>query len=120
MNKNMIKGVSGIVTLVGICASYAYGTKFEKNITVKKNYQRVGNSIEGPAHHIYMVSDSENNSYSVSKSLWYNQWNNNKLWNELEENSSHKIVGYGWRIPIFDVYPVIIRSDKISIDKVEE
>ena len=102
----------GLAGIVGLSMAYAYGTKFEKNITVKKNYTRVTRYMDGPPNHIYMISDSNNDSYALKKSLLYNHWNNNKLWVELEENSSHKVTGFGWRIPMLDIYPVIIKTDK--------
>lgn len=96
-----------IIPIISLKGLYAYNTYFEKEIKVKDKYTRLN---EGNGS--YMMSDSNNNIYRFGKSLWFMKFDNAETWNSLEKEESYKISGYGWRIPLLNIYPNVVKVDR--------
>ena len=95
-----------IGSTVGLSAIYAYGTQFEKDIVINKKYERIKGSKNSTSQ-IFMVSDSENNHYRVSKSVWFWQWYSTEMWSDMEEYKEYHVKGYGIRFGPLGTYPNI-------------
>ena len=105
-NKNIIIFIVIIIILIII---YTYGTKFEKIITVKEInnlyiYKSSGN----------FISDTNNNIYKISNSIFYLFFTSTELYDEIDSNKTYKIKGYGLRIPILGLYPQITSVELIK------
>lgn len=102
-----------IVLLVGVNACYAYGTDFERVITVERLYQRV-QSNEDATSHVYMVADAEGNSYEVVDSFLYWQFRSADVWNRMKEGERYRIHAFGWRIGWLSEFPKIIEAEAVT------
>ena len=81
---------------------YVYGTSYNKDIFVIKKYKFYVNGITK-----FMIIDDENKHYCVNNSLWYWKWNSLEDWHKIQENRRIKIKLYGYRIPMFGMFPNI-------------
>ncbi len=96
-----------IIIIINIV--YTYGTKFEKKITVKEInnlyvYKSSGN----------FLSDTNNNIYRISNSIFYLFFTSTELYEKIDPNKTYNIKGFGLRIPIIGLYPQIISADLIT------
>jgi hypothetical protein len=94
-------------------AMYAYGTKFNKTITIDDKFERVSGDQNGVSQ-IFTVSDRDNNVYRVSRSLWYWQWYSTELWNKMKKGETYNVTGYGIRLGFLSMYPNIISIQHID------
>lgn len=100
------------VGIVSIVPTYIYSTSFRKNITVKNKYIAVKDGYSR-----YMITDKHDNIYHVSKSLFFLKFDNAETWAKINENKMYDIRGYGFRSPLFNMYPKIIHiNDPTLID----
>ena len=95
--------ILGIMTVGHLC--YAIGTKEEKEIFVTKKYTFDRNGFTE-----FMIVDINGNHYNINNSLWYWKWNSIEDWSAIKENSTINAKFYGWRVPIFGVFPNIVNS----------
>jgi hypothetical protein len=103
-NSSKIKvGVTG--TIIFVHGFYAYLTKEEKQIFVKSKYTFTRNGYEE-----FMIIDNNGKHYNVNNSFWYWKFNSIEDWNNIETNKHMYIQYYGWRVPIFGMFPNIIHS----------
>jgi hypothetical protein len=97
-----------IIVWIIIVFIYTYGTYFEKIITVKEldyiKYGRYGGNI---------LTDSDNNVYTVHNSLLYGFFTSAELYTQFRANQKYKIKGYGYRIPILGRYRNIIGAERL-------
>ena len=84
---------------------YAIGTKEEKEIFVTKKYKFDRNGFTE-----FMIVDINGKHYNINNSLWYWKWNSIEDWCAIKENSRINTKFYGWRVPIFGVFPNIVNS----------
>lgn len=90
---------------------YTYSTKENRIITVKNKYLYTNNGYTK-----FMLIDSENNHYCVNNTLWFWKWNSIEDWNTIEINKPIKINYYGYRIPVFGIFPNIYHTEsKINL-----
>lgn len=101
--------VTGI--LIGGNFCYAIGTKEEKEIIVSKKYQFTKNGVTE-----FMVIDKYGKHYNVNNSVWYWKWTSIEDWCSIEENNKIKIKFYGWRVPVFGMFPNIVETKKYGFD----
>lgn len=94
----------GIITFGNLC--YAIGTKEEKEIFVSKKYKFDRNGFTE-----FMVVDINGKHYNINNSLWYWKWNSIEDWYSVKENSTINVKFYGWRVPIFGIFPNIIETN---------
>jgi hypothetical protein len=97
------------VGIIGIFGHFCYacGTFTKTQIVVTQKYMLVRNGFTE-----FMIIDSQNKHYNVNNSLWYWKWNSIEDWNSIELNQILQIEFYGWRIPLFGVFPNIFSSIK--------
>lgn len=86
---------------------YAYVTRFEKKIKIKET-----NVFRGK-YGLNTIADTDGNLYSVENSWFYLFFNSTELYTRFDAGNTYDITGYGYRIPLFNVYPNIIRAEKV-------
>lgn len=98
--------ISGII---GHCV-YAFATAENKIIKVANKYQFDRNGFTE-----FMIIDDNGKHYNVNNSVWYQKWDSIEDWHKLETNKEIVIKYYGWRIPLFGLFPNIImcKQDKV-------
>ena len=90
--------------ILGHC-SYALGTVEKKIINIDKKYLFDRNGFTE-----FMVLDDNGEHYNVNNSLWHWKWDSIEDWHKLELNKDIVIKYYGWRVPLFGLFPNIIMS----------
>jgi hypothetical protein len=106
---NLITSLIALGTILPIGMLYSYSTYNETQITVENKYTRI---LDGNTS--YMVADKENKLYRVNRSLWYLRFDHAEAWNSLKENNQYKVGYYGWRVPLFQMYPNIVKVQKCN------
>jgi len=110
-----IMSVIGIGTVSGHCV-YALGSSENKIINIDKKYTFTRNGFTE-----FMIVDHTGKHYNVNNSLWYWKWNSIEDWNKLETNKQTLVKYYGWRVPIFGLFPNIILSNQANpLDKLSK
>lgn len=99
-------GLPILSILLGGHICYAIGTKEEKEIIVVKKYKFDRNGFTE-----FMVVDINGKHYNINNSLWYWKWNSIEDWSSIKENSTINAKFYGWRVPIFGIFPNIVNSN---------
>lgn len=96
---------TGINILIAGYLGYKIGTKQEKEIIVTKKYKfnRFGFTK-------FMVIDEKGNHYNVKNSLFYWNWSSIEDWHLITLNQPIYIKYYGYRLPIVELFPSIIKS----------
>lgn len=84
---------------------YTYSTKETKIITIKNKYMYTNNAFTK-----FMVIDSENNHFCVNNTIWFWKWDSIEDWNNIELNKQIKINYYGYRIPVFGMFPNVYNT----------
>ena len=98
-------GLPILSILLGGHMCYAIGTKEEKELFVAKKYKFDRNGFTE-----FMVVDINGKHYNINNSLWYWKWNSIEDWSSIKENSTINVKFYGWRVPIFGIFPNIVNS----------
>lgn len=110
---NRIIGLSsigiGTAILLGHCA-YALGTVENKIIKINTKYLFDRNGFTD-----FMIIDDNGKHYNVNNSLWYWKWDSIEDWHKLQPNKDIVIKYYGWRVPIFGLFPNIIMSKQDNV-----
>jgi|LakMenE01Jun11ns_1017448.scaffolds.fasta_scaffold9953960_7 hypothetical protein len=97
-----------LVSCVGLSHGiYAYSTCKHENFIIVKKYKMSKNGYTD-----FMVIDNKGRHFNVNNSFWYNKWNSIEDWHNLEENNHFNFKYYGWRIPIFGIFPNVVKYDK--------
>lgn len=109
IHKNSLLFLFGLIIFTIIFnILYQYGTRFEKIITVDEKYtygKGSGNSQS--------VSDKENNIYFVRDSIYFLHFSSLEVFNSLDVNGRYKISGFGVRVPVLGLYPIVINAVKV-------
>jgi len=98
-------GLPILSILLGGHICYAIGTKEEKEIFVAKKYKFDRNGFTE-----FMVVDINGKHYNINNRLWYWKWNSIEDWSSIKENSTINAKFYGWRVPLFGIFPNIVNS----------
>ena len=101
-------GLPFIPLVLGAHLCYAIGTKEEKEIVVSKKYKFDRNGFTE-----FMIIDNFGKHYNVNNSVWYWKWNSIEDWSSIQENQKMHVKFYGWRVPLFGVFPNIVDSTTI-------
>lgn len=111
INRIVVSYTIGFATsaLLGHC-SYALGTVENKIIQINKKYLFDRNGFTE-----FMIVDDNGKHYNVNNSLWYWKWDSIEDWHKLEPNKDIIIKYYGWRIPLFGLFPNIVMIDKAPV-----
>lgn len=93
-----------LVVLTVIKATYILLTRFEKVIVVDENmsYGGKGKRMVGN-----LITDKEDNVYMVQNEPLLLHWSSAEILAQLNQGQTYKVKGYGRRIPILGLYPVI-------------
>jgi len=86
---------------------YAYSTNKYEKINIIKKYKISRNGFTD-----FMIIDNKGRHFNINNSFWYNKWNSIEDWHKIKENNEIYIKYYGWRIPIFGVFPNIVKNDE--------
>jgi len=97
-----------ILTLLLFNIVYAYTTPFEKVITIDEKYTYAKGSVGSQS-----VSDKEGVVYAVKDSLYYFHFQSAEVFNKLNVDSKYKISGYGRRVPVLGLFPIIIKATSV-------
>ena len=97
----------GLVT--GIHAVYAYSTKEEEDIQVIKKYKMNRHGFTD-----FMIVDHKGRHLNVNNSFWYWKWDSVEEWSRLQEGDTMRVRMYGWREPLFGVFPNVVRTKKVE------
>jgi hypothetical protein len=97
--------VTGTIMIGGILGHGAYtlGTTSTKIIRVKHKYQFDRNGLTE-----FMIIDDNGKHYNVNNSFWYWKWDSIEDWHKLETSKEINIKYYGWRVPLFGIFPNIV------------
>jgi hypothetical protein len=113
-NHNQSSNKSSLETSLMICfgtigislhCSYAIITSKNKIIRVDKKYKFVRNGFTE-----FIIIDENGQHYNVNNSFWFWKWNSIEDWHKIETNKKCNIKYYGWRIPLFGLFPNIVMS----------
>jgi len=101
-----------IITYILISALYTYLTPFQRRITVKEkyNYASGGGKSLKVRNSIY-TTDGE--IYVFSNSLWRWFFRSAELLLSVEVNKTYDVKGFGVRIPILGLFPVIVDAKPV-------
>lgn len=84
---------------------YAFRTAESKVIRIYKKYTFNRNGFTE-----FMIIDDNGNHYNVNNSFWYWKWDSIEDWHKLDPNNEINVIKYyGWRVPLFGLFPNIIR-----------
>jgi hypothetical protein len=100
---------------ISICGAfghgvYAFGTSETKFIKIKQKYTFDRNGFTE-----FMIIDENNKHYNVNNSIWYWKWNSIEDWHNLETSKEISIKYYGWRVPLFGLFPNIVMSQTDNV-----
>ena len=111
LNKFFSLTVGTITIISTIChCAYALGSVKNKIIKIDKKYKFNRNGFTE-----FMITDNNGKHYNVTNSLWYWKWDSLEDWHKLEPNKEIVIKYYGWRYPLFGMFPNIIMSKQDDV-----
>jgi hypothetical protein len=100
--------ISGLGVVIGGHACYAYGSQKTGIIRINRSYMYTQNGGTE-----FMVIDQNGKHYNVNNSFWYWKWNSIEDWHKMEMGDVIHVKYYGYRIPIFGMFPNIVYSRNI-------
>lgn len=84
--------------------TYALGTSVNDKSIIVKKYTMVRNGFTD-----FMIIDDKGRHFNVNNSLWYWKWNSIEEWHNLNEGDELEFKYYGWRWPVFGLFPNVYR-----------
>jgi len=67
----------------------------------------------------FMIIDNSGKHYNVNNSFWYWKWNSIEDWHKINKGDVLNVKYYGYRIPLFGIFPNIVHIQNISSESVE-
>lgn len=101
--KNMYKYIAIILIVIILSVIFEVGSGFEKEITISKKYTML-NGVRYLTTR-YMVTATDGSIYQVSNVWWLADFNNVEDWNNMDVGKTYRVKGWGYRIPLFNVFP---------------
>ncbi len=102
-----------ILFKIGFCANILLGhciyvstTEKKELITVEKKY-----TMDRQGFTDFMIIDNKGRHFNVSNSFWYWKWNSIEDWHKINTCDTLFIKYYGYRIPVFGIFPNIVSSN---------
>ena len=95
-----------IAVVIIINCVYVWLTPFSRTLTIKEKYD----FASGYGKSFTMkntVMDSEGHVYAISNSLPLLHFTSAEVMMKIEKGKTYTVKGYGWRIPIFGMFPNI-------------
>ena len=101
--------IAAAIIIIGIVVTITFqlGSAFEKEITIAKKYTSIGGVRY--AYTQYMIVATDGSIYQVSNVWWHADFNNEEDWNALEIGKTYRVKGWGYRVPLFGMYPNIYK-----------
>jgi hypothetical protein len=104
--ENIVFDNSLSFSLLGITStshlSYTLLTTKDKYLTITNKYLYTENGFTK-----FMIIDNHHNHYCINNSLWYWKWDSIEDWNKIHINDKLHVKLYGYRIPLFSLFPNI-------------
>lgn len=94
-----------LLTTSAAHALYAISTEKNEDIKVTNKYKMVNFAKTD-----FMIVDNKGRHFNVNNSLWYWKWDSIEDWEKIEKDKQLLVKYYGWRIPIFGLFPNIVLS----------
>jgi hypothetical protein len=85
-------------------ALYAFSSQKTEEISISKKYTMVRGGFTE-----FMVVDSQGRHFNVNNSLWYWKWDSLEDYYKIKKGDKVKVGYYGWRWPLFGMFPNIVR-----------
>lgn len=101
-----------VLLVTGIHGTYAISTSDKEEISIVKKYKIVNYGSTS-----FMIVDDKGRHFNVNNSLWYWKWDSIEDWYKIKESDKLQVKYYGVRLPIFGLFPNIVRSSTISDKK---
>ena len=98
-----------LAIILGANFFYATTTKEEVQINIQKKYKFDRNGFTE-----FMVIDNKGTHYNVNNSFWYGKWDSIEDWHSIELNKQLDITYYGLRVPLFGMFPNIVKFNNNS------
>ena len=109
---SFLKKIHGIYTFAIIYiilnALYSYTTYFTKTITIQDK-----ESLKNGSYGHNVVSDTEGNIYTIDNTIYYGFFTSTELYTTLDENKKYRITGYGYRVPVLNLFPSILSAQRL-------
>ena len=99
----LILGILGILNI-----GYTYGTSGEKTITIEKSEMVINSGGKGRKYLIF----TKNGVFENTDSFFRFKFNSSDMYSLLKEDKTYNVKYYGWRIPLFSMYPNIYEATK--------
>lgn len=96
------------IPIISVHLCYAYGTQQTDIIHIKHSYMYTQNGGTE-----FMVIDKNGKHYNVNNSFWYWKWNSIEDWHNIKIGDTISVKYYGYRIPLFGMFPNIVYSRNI-------
>lgn len=95
--------------LIGLGTHAAYATFGETDeiIQIASKYKMNRNGFTD-----FMVIDTQGRHFNVNNSFWYWKWDSIEDWHMLIPGDKVNIKYYGWRWPVYGLFPNIVSSKK--------
>jgi hypothetical protein len=106
-NKELAFRFGALSTLLVGHGVYTFSTEKTDAIIVRKKYK-----MNRGGYTDFMIIDDKDRHFNVNNSFWYWKWNSNEDWHKIEEKTQIFIKYYGWRVPVFGLFPNIVISNK--------
>ena len=102
-------GVNLLFLIGGVTSHCVYALITRKNnqskIIKKYTMVRDGNTE-------FMVIDEKGRHFNLNNSFWYWKWDSIEDWSNIKEGDELYFKYYGWRLPLFGLFPNIYMSDR--------
>ena len=92
---------------VGAHATYALFSETDETIQIGSKYKMERNGFTD-----FMVIDTQGRHFNVNNSFWYWKWDSVEDWHMLIPSDKVNIKYYGWRWPVYGLFPNIVLSKK--------
>jgi hypothetical protein len=97
--------LSLVLSVLIIYSIYLYATAFKKSVTItQKNQYAQGKYMNNT------VIDENGNVYAVTNLLPVLHFRAPEVWNTITIGKTYTVKGYGIRIPILGMYPIIVST----------
>jgi hypothetical protein len=106
--KEVAANLGGLTLLTGIHAAYALSTEKTEEIQISRTYKMTRHGFTE-----FMVVDKKGRHFNVNNSLWYWKWDSVEEWERVKKDDSLSIQYYGWRKPVFGLFPNIVHVKKL-------
>ena len=112
MKKYIIAGVVAIV-LIGLCFTNApyqlLTSRTIENVLIKDKQVTTETDKEtGKVVSTYLIF-TDHGVYRNDDALWHIKYNSSDVYGMLDKGGLYNVKVYGWRIPIFSMYPNIVK-----------